>query len=79
MSQSATTLYDMHFYDLFNFSVSENSLKKGLRITLLSVLFFFQFNCLITNCLFVFLKEGKVRNTSLVHINQHSCLSTKCF
>lgn len=40
MSQSATTLYHMHFYDLFNFSVSENSPKKGLRITLLSVLFF---------------------------------------
>lgn len=62
-----------------NFSVSDNSPKERPEKYTIIQCFSFQFNCLITNSLIVFLKEGKTRNTSLVQTNKHSCLSIKCF
>lgn len=52
--------------------------KKGLIEPIIQC-FSFKFNYLITNCLIIFLKEGKTRNPSLVHINKHFYLSIKCF
>lgn len=78
-NQSTTSQSAISLYDVSNFSVSDNSPKERPEKYTIIQCFSFKFNCLITNSLIVFLKEGKTRNTSLVQTNKHSCLSIKCF